>query len=473
MTTAQPISLAPRRGNLRAGIVLAIAGFFLVAVRQHLFSINSHYYYTWPWKWIDSKTVYPIVLPLAIPFFAAQLLYLRRPALAWLALSLMTVSLFCLMLGAAAVQKNPPSFSRISDVVQSRWTTGYFDEASVLAKKHLPVREILSRYPTLLPHFYLHPRTKPPGLVLFELAIIRLFGPGAPAAMISGLMIAIFAAGSVVATYGFILVFTENRNAAFCGASYLALCPSMVLFYPEFDVCYPVVTVCITALWRLSLRKNRIRYSVLLGIAYAATALVTYLPGVLPVFLIGVAFLEFFELPKQGLTRIFTHAVASLAAFILFYAALWAITGFNPIATFQACLDQVDVMWGILINKYHYPPHLLPGTIPADLYDFAVGSAWISYPLVFCYFISQKKRGFTPETRIALVCVCQFLFVAFTGAVTTETSRTWCFMLPMLMLPIGLELANWSPRARFAVYAALLLLTAAMCQSMEFVGSAI
>jgi hypothetical protein len=37
------------------------------------------------------------------------------------------------------------------------------------------------------------------------------------------------------------------------------------------------------------------------------------------------------------------------------------------------------------------------------------------------------------------------------------------------MLPVGLELANWRPGARLAVYAALLILTAEMCQSMQFI----
>jgi hypothetical protein len=56
-----------------------------------------------------------------------------------------------------------------------------------------------------------------------------------------------------------------------------------------------------------------------------------------------------------------------------------------------------------------------------------------------------------------------------TGALQVETARIWMFMLPMLMLPVGLELANWRPGARLAVYAALLILTAEMCQSMEFI----
>jgi hypothetical protein len=42
----------------------------------------------------------------------------------------------------------------------------------------------------------------------------------------------------------------------------------------------------------------------------------------------------------------------------------------------------------------------------------------------------------------------------------------------MLMLPIGLELARWRSAARIAVYAALFLVAAAMCQSMEFMSSA-
>jgi len=62
--------------------------------------------------------------------------------------------------------------------------------------------------------------------------------------------------------------------------------------------------------------------------------------------------------------------------------------------------------------------------------------------------------------------------VALTGLLQTEASRVWLFMFPLLVLPIGLELTKWQPWGRMAVYAALLLLMVAMCQSMQFASTA-
>ena len=88
MTTTDDAMSGKAGGNSFCVIlVLAIAAFFLIAVHQHLFNVNSHYYYTWKWQWIPSNTVYPLLIPLAIPFFLGQMVYLRRPQLVWLALA--------------------------------------------------------------------------------------------------------------------------------------------------------------------------------------------------------------------------------------------------------------------------------------------------------------------------------------------------------------------------------------------------
>jgi len=227
--------------------------------------------------------------------------------------------------------------------------------------------------------------------------------------------------------------------------------------------------VTVAVLWGLALLRNQLRYSIALGVAYAAAGFITYLPGVIAIFLIGWALLRWFTDPQCRLRRIFTHFFASLATFTACYAALWATTRFNPIATLRECTRQVYVLWDILINVYHYPHHSLPGTIPTDLYDFALASGWMSFALVGFYFKSAFRQGLSPQSRVATLSVLQFVLIALTGALQVETARIWMFMLPMLMLPVGLELANWRPGARLAVYAALLILTAEMCQSMEFI----
>ena len=61
------------------------------------------------------------------------------------------------------------------------------------------------------------------------------------------------------------------------------------------------------------------------------------------------------------------------------------------------------------------------------------------------------------------------LAVAVLGLLQLETARVWSFMLPLAMLPIGLELATWPPRARAVPYAAMVLMTAAVCQNIKFI----
>jgi len=450
---------------LRSFLLLSTAAFFVVAVQQHLFNLNSQYYNTWQWQSIPSRIVYPVLLPLAIPFFFGQWLYPRRPGFALLAI---VISTFAIMIAAAAIQDHPPSFDRISKIVQSRWSTGFYAVAESRVKKGMNIPELLARYPTLLPNFFIHPRQKPPGLIVLEMVIIRIFGPGKPGAMATGGLIALLACASVLATFAFIRFFTGDRDAAFFGASYFALCPSMIVFYPQFDQTYPILTACITILWALSLRTDRLRFSFLFGLISAIAGFITYLPGLLLTFLIGFTVIQFYRDPKCRLPLIAKHFLAAIGAFAAFYFVLWLFTGFNPIATLFACAHQVSVIWDILYNVYHLPRHSLPGTIPTDLYDFALGSAWISFLLAIYCFKSASREGFTYQLQIALVCIAQFLVVDFGGIVQTETSRIWIFMYPMLMLPIGLELSKWPPRHRIAVYVALLFLMTSIAQSMEF-----
>jgi hypothetical protein len=150
----------------------------------------------------------------------------------------------------------------------------------------------------------------------------------------------------------------------------------------------------------------------------------------------------------------------------LFYAALWLVTGFNPIATFRVCLqDQGENLR--LFASLGYVPRTWPGTIPGDLYDFDLGAGWIAYLIVGLFFLSAKTQA-RPWRNIAILCVAQFLLVGLLGLIQCETARVWIFMLPMLMLPLGLELASWNFAWRTTTYAALLVITVAAWQSMTF-----
>ena len=268
------------------------------------------------------------------------------------------------MIGGAVVQKDPPTFSRISDVVQSRFSTGYFDTAALLLRKEMPVRQLLRNYPMLMDHFYLHPRQKPPGLILFEMAIIRVFGEGDAGALASGWLIAALASLSVISTYLFIACFTESRDAAFFGASYFALCPSLLMFYPDFDICFPNLTALLTVLWAMSLKKDQI------AIFGDVRHFRTPSPGCLP---ISPVCCRSFSPASRSCNIDRTRNAAGRGSpdtwpfRRAFSPPFISHSGRSPDSTPSppsvSPFRQVNLLWDKLINVYHYPHHSLPWTI--------------------------------------------------------------------------------------------------------------
>jgi hypothetical protein len=87
--------------------------------------------------------------------------------------------------------------------------------------------------------------------------------------------------------------------------------------------------------------------------------------------------------------------------------------------------------------------------------------------LVVAFYLSRRSP---PQERRSLVWLVlgQFVVVAALGLLQAETARVWDFMLPLLMIPVGLELARWPRRARAAVLVALAIITCAICQNMKF-----
>jgi hypothetical protein len=69
---------------------------------------------------------------------------------------------------------------------------------------------------------------------------------------------------------------------------------------------------------------------------------------------------------------------------------------------------------------------------------------------------------------IVLLCLGQILVVAVGGLIPVETARVWLFMVPLLMLPVGLELSRWSSGGRMMVYVCLWGLTLLTCLNLGF-----
>jgi hypothetical protein len=458
---------APVTNRLKLCLLLALAAALIWAIYNHQFHLNDQRFMIWDWRHLNSTKTWGAAALLAIPFFLGQWLRIRRPSATAPALALVSLSAFTLMIAFLVIQWTPIRFDAIGYAAANPPNGGYLAEGAMLQNSGATVPEILRRYPQFMPRLLGHAYSKPPGWGLASMWLVAQLGLGPQTSQLAGLLIAAGAALAVPATYLLIRHLTRDRDAAFLGASFLALSPSLLLFYPTMDQLYPLATVILILLWSQAIAKNSPVFAALFGAALSVTLFFTYLPAALAFFLAGISLTSARPLPLKKIAILAATALATLATL---YLLLWLATGFNPIATFLTAwrIDhQRIIQWS---RDTGLPARRLPGTIPWDFYSCAMGLGWIGFLLVIFYLLSAMRgTESSPRLRISLLCIAQFLFVAFSGMISGETIRIWIFMLPLLMVPIGLELSRWRPRERIAVFAALLAFTTVLCQSMVFI----
>lgn len=430
-------------------------------VLMHVEGLNGPSYHKWKWQRIAAWRYYPAMLAAAIPFFIGQYLYARgrRPARV---LPLLMASMFALQVVSRGMQAEPFSLEPISRVVKSPIFTSYFTDAVVLIELNetIPIRQWMEIFPDMLPMLHLHAKFKPPGLILYYVLLIKILGPDA-AAMVGGLLIGMLATLSVPATYRLIKFGNGNEAAAFHGASFLALCPSLILFFPMFDQVYPVIGCLLMGLWMVSLLQGKQRHAVGFGLTMALGLFLSYILLLLGVFLAGFTILYMGRFKVYGIRRVVVQGIIVLLTIVLSYAVLLALIGFNPISTFRAAaaLQEQD----LVILARPFPLHMIH-----DVFYFAMGSGWISYLLVFFSLI--RIGDYIPKHDasfgFAFLALLQIIIVALAALLPGESARLWMLLLPLLMVPVGLELRHWSFVPRMGVYLALWFTTAVIGQNL-------
>jgi hypothetical protein len=457
---------ARNRPAVRLLICLAAAALIAIAAWEHRAGLNGTSYHRWNWRNTLGGWRYAIFILLAAPFFAGQWLRQRHPKRTSVSLLLVMLTAGGLMGAFIILQSRTPSTSGIIYVIQNQYHFGYFRDAEKLLEAGIPPRQMLADYPRLCRMFTLHPRVKPPGLILIDSLVIAVFGPDRRGELAIAALIGLGAVFALPAVYSFVAEFTQDADAAFAAASYFALCPALLLIFPQFDQCYPLLTVALAITWRRTLVNNSAYLAAQFGLILAITLFVTYLPAVLVVLFAAYPFV----LRRQGnsptswqATRL---ALVSLFAFVAFYALLWLATGFNPVAGFRACwANQAGNLR--FLESIGNIPRRWPGTIPGDFSDFALGAGWIAFLLAAMFFV-PAGRAPRPFLALGALCIGQIAIVGLLGLIQCETARVWIFMLPLLMLPVGVEIGHWTFGPRMAIYLALLVLVVATWHSMSF-----
>ncbi len=445
-------------------MVLGIAGALGILTVLHTPGLNGPWYWRWGWVRLDGWRLFPAMLLAAAPFFLAQRVYARDRSRVVFAVGLLMLSTLGLELTAAGLHRRPFDVASIGDAIRDPIATSYFSDAGDLLRDGLSPREWLGGHAARMPSLRTHTRFKPPGLLLYHMVFIALFGANAFAALAAGLLLAVLATLSVAATYVMILMLCHDRDAAFCGASYFSLCPSLVLFVPQFDQVYPAVACALVALWVSALAYDRAILAVGFGFALALACFCSQMFLILGIVLGALSALHVARGGMGTLGTVARHALLAVLTVGLSYAALWLLSGYDPIATYRTA-SRLLAGYSVRAQR-PYPIHVV-----FDVLDFALGSGWVSFALV-AFFVAARARFAASSRQVAFLAIGQIVLTAVLGIVPAETARTWTLMYPLLMIPIGLELARWTSWTRVVAYGGLWFVLVCIAQNMKFVITA-
>jgi hypothetical protein len=442
--------------RVKSILVLIATALLGAALAMHASWLNGPSYWKWPWRNVPTLRLYPAMLAAAIPLFTVAHFARLKPIVSVL---LLMVSMFAMQVAAVAIPEEPATLRKVVYTVESPTNLSYFSDAD--RTMDISTAELLARYPAYMPQFSMHSQEKPPGPILFFRAILGVFGASDQTALIAGLLIGALATLAIPATYLLIKALTGDATAALFGACFIALAPGLVLHLPQMDQLYPIVTCALIIAWWKALRENSQYWASAFGLALALACFIVYHFLVLGAFLAAITVTHLIAAPRKRAVEIAKCVLIAIAALVAFYLLHYVLTGFNPIATFvEALRNQREHL------KHLHRPY--PKTILDDLQDFALGSGWIAWILVI--FLLTRARS-TPKNQLvlALLCIGQIVLLAVTGLMQTETARTWCFLLPLLAIPVGLELATWPRTPRLVAIVAMWLILGLVAQNMKFI----
>ncbi len=458
MTDAASESAVPR---WRAALVIVVGLALAAGVAAHWPDwLMGTYYWKWWWTRLPAAGIYGGLALAAVPLFVGLILFERGKIPLSAAIELATLTAFAERIGWVCGHSQALDLSYLAYAVRHPYITSFYVDAASLTH----VKGWLAHYDELSLGLNVHSRNKPPGAILFYSAFIKLMGNSEETARIAGLVLAGLQAASVIACAFLLRVLSRSDRVTVYGSCYFAMCPGFVLPFPMFDPLYTLFVAPLCALWVLAIERNRVWISVVAALVLTLASLMMFNFLVIGFFMVGVALFAGGRSPSATIFRFARHGTVMIGVTLVVYLLLGAFTGYNPISTFvAACRNQrLMDMSPLQVRPY-------PRTLVFDLVDFALGSGWMSFMLAgMCVVAMLRSDPRSRLTRIVVLCLLQLLVVAVSGLLQAETLRVWNFLLPLLMLPVGMELARCSAWQRLGVFVALWLVLGAMAQNMIF-----
>jgi hypothetical protein len=453
--------------QLKVGLVVLVSLVMGGLVLAHLRWVNGPWYWYWSWRRLPALPLYASMLAASTPFFAAHWLCARKLISRRMTLLLFMLATMLLQLAASANQP-PYGLDRLVGIVQNTVNTSYY-EAAKWVKDEEPAAW-LGAYPQVLTDYFkllVHARFKPPGQVLYYLLMIQLFGVGKTAALVGGLLVGAIGTLSVPACDWLVRFYARDDRAGLCAAGFMALTPSLVLFFPQFDQTYPAITCLLLVLWGRALAHGKFGDSLGFGIALAGALFLSSIFLIVGLFLATLSLLHIGQHGRSGVRRLASQSLLAVLGIGLFYGLVHAWSGYDPIATFLT-ISELQAADLVHLSR-PFPLHIV-----FDVYDVLLGVGWIG-GLLIAYYVAGSWRSLVavfrhdPPTRLAFLSLLQVGTVAAAALLPGEAARLWLPLFPLLMVPIGLELSRWPLRHQIAAYVCLLAMTILIAQNMTFI----
>ena len=377
----------------------------------------------------------------------------------WGLLALLAISNFLLQtLGMLA---DFGGIERVRNIVLSPLATSYFQDALNIQN----VREWLS-------HFHetalgLHSSTHPPGPILLYYAFAKLFGPST-GALLGGCAVGLLGSAGVLMLYKFAGLWTSDPKKRLIACAFYALCPALIVFFPEFDQAYPILSMFMMFCWVKALAIGESPTAALaLG---AATFVATFFAyNLLAVggffFYYGLWWLWRQAWTTEARTTLIRSAGIAIGTCCGLYLILSIATGYNPPAAFLRGLTNQASLESQLPRPYAIYALF-------DLYDFSLGAGMMVLPLLWFYLRSLLGQFKTGRVDIALTLagLLTILTVDLSGLLRGETARVWLFLQPLVAIPAALALSTIPWPWRFSIIAVQWWILVCMKTKMYFVS---
>ena len=298
-------------------------------------------------------------------------------------------------------------------------------------------RQFLRDYARLMPELPLHCRHHPPGGPLFLWLVGQLFGAGVVPASLATIA---FGSLAVPAVYLLARDVLDEPQARLAVGFYL-LTPNVVCYSATcMDAVFNVPMVwSIYAIWML--RRRPVVFGLAAGAAAALAAFMTFSASFLALW--AAVLLAMTALAdRERLAKLAFGLVVAVATALLFYAALYAWSGYDPFAVLhEAFAGQDRIMEGRGHSSLRQSLHFALANLAA--FFFCAG---VPLTVLWGKQVCTELRSATasPGHWLTLSFAAALLLVDLAPLYTLETERIWIFMVPLLAIGAAGQLIGGS-----------------------------